>query len=254
MLHFNLLFKVWFFILMVFYVSVFQQIDAREVVRKADEKYRGSKSSYAEITITIERPGWSRQMSIKTWTMGEKYAMVLATAPPKEKGTAFLKRDQEIWNWVPRVERTIKLPPSMMSQSWMGTDFTNDDLIKQSSVVNDYNHSLLSEEVIDGLSCHKIQLIPKPDAAVVWGKIITWIDKKDFMQLKVDFYDEYGDLINTMKAYDIKELGGKILPTTIEMIPHEKKGYKTIMQYHVLQYEIPLNENFFSTSNMLNLR
>ncbi len=246
--------NTWFFLLLEFSFLLFQQTDAKEIVRKADEKYRGSKSSYAEITITIERPSWSRQMSIKTWTMGEKYAMVLTTAPVKDKGTAFLKRDLEIWNWVPAVERTIKLPPSMMSQSWMGTDFTNDDLIKQSSIVNDYDHTIISEVVIDDLLCYKIQLIPKPNAAVVWGKIITCIDKKEYMQMRVEFYDEYGELINTMKSYDIQELGGKILPTRIEMIPSDKKGNKTIMKYHVLKYDIPIDESFFSTSNMRNLR
>lgn len=251
---FNLSFYTWFILLSEFNLLLLQPKDAREIVKKADEKYRGSTSSYAEISITIERPDWSRQMSIKTWTLGEKYAMVLATSPAKDKGIAFLKRDMEIWNWIPAVERTIKLPPSMMSQSWMGTDFTNDDLVKQSSVVNDYVHSILSEELIEDLLCYKIQLIPKPNAAVVWGKIITWIDKKEYMQMRVEFYDEYGELINTMKSSEIQELGGKILPTRMEMIPSDKKGNKTIMKYHVLKYDFPIDEVFFSTSNMRNLR
>ena len=140
--------------------------EAKEVVKKADEKAKG-KTSVASITIQTIRPGWTREMSVKGWTKGNDLTLILVLAPAKEKGVVFLKRKKEVWNWIPSIERNIKMPPSMMSQSWMGTDFTNDDLVKEASILEDYNHSFLNEVTVDGRNCYKIQLIPKPKAAVV---------------------------------------------------------------------------------------
>jgi outer membrane lipoprotein-sorting protein len=180
--------------------------------------------------------------------------MILITAPAKEKGQVFLKRDKEMWNWVPSISRMIKIPPSMMSQSWMGSDFTNDDLVKESSVIVDYNHSFIGEEKIDGRDCYKILLIPKKDAAVVWGKIILWITKKDYLELKVEFYDEDGYLMNTQYLSDIKTLGGRTLPTHWEMIPANEKGKKTIIELLKADFTTPVPESFFSQQNMKRLR
>jgi outer membrane lipoprotein-sorting protein len=226
-----------------------QQLTADEIIKKAEEKIRGN-SSYAEFTIQIIRPNWTREMQAKVWSLGTKYSLILITAPAKEKGTVFLKRDKEIWNWVPSISRTIKLPPSMMSQSWMGSDFTNDDLVKESSMEKDYTHKLVGDSVVDGRDCYKIELTPKPDAAVVWGKIITFIDKKDFLQLRTEFYDEDGYLVNIMTGKDIKMLGGKLLPSKMEMIPVDKPGNKTVLIYQKLEFDIQISEDFFSVNNM----
>src|SRR5665647_3571264 len=158
---------------------------AKEIVQKADDKMRGN-TMQAELIIKTIRPTWSREMQCRTWMKGNTLAMIQIISPAKDKGIAFLKRKKEVWNWMPALERTIKLPPSMMSQSWMGTDFTNDDLVKEASVVEDYDHSIVGEEILLERSCYRIQLIPKPEAAVVWGKVILWIDKKDFLMLKVE--------------------------------------------------------------------
>ncbi|RMG80996.1 MAG: outer membrane lipoprotein-sorting protein [Bacteroidetes bacterium] len=226
-----------------------QQLTADEIIKKAEDKIRGN-SSYAEFTIQIIRPKWTREMQAKVWSLGTKYSLILITAPAKEKGTVFLKRDKEIWNWVPSISRTIKLPPSMMSQSWMGSDFTNDDLVKESSMEKDYTHKLVGDSVVDGRDCYKIELTPKPDAAVVWGKIITFIDKKDFLQLRTEFYDEDGYLVNIMTGKDIKMLGGKLLPSKMEMIPVDKPGNKTVLIYQKLEFDIQISEDFFSVNNM----
>jgi outer membrane lipoprotein-sorting protein len=223
--------------------------EARDIVRKADERVRGL-SSEANMTIQIVRPTWSREMSMKTWSKGNDLAMILITSPVKDKGTVFLKRKKEVWNWIPSIERNIKLPPSMMSQSWMGTDFTNDDLVKEASVVEDYHHSIIGEEEIDSRMCYKIQMIPKPEASIVWGKVILWIDKKDLLIMKAEYYDEENILINTMIAGDAKMLGGKLLPSRMEMIPAEKKGNKTVLIYNSLLFDKPIDESFFSSQNM----
>jgi len=192
--------------------------DAKEIVRKADEKARGN-SSRGELTMKIVRPSWTREMSLKIWSKGTDLALVLVTAPARDKGTASLKRKKEIWNWQPSIDRVIKLPPSMMMQSWMGSDFTNDDLVKESSIVNDYTQKIIKDSTIDGRPCWKIELTPKPDAPVVWGKVYTWIDKKDYIEMRNEFYDEDGQLVNTMLSSGIKLMGGEMLASHMEMIP-----------------------------------
>ena len=157
--------------------------DALEIIKKVDQKMRGN-YSYQEMEMKIVRPDWERSITMKSWTKGTTYAIILITAPAKEKGQVFLKRDKEMWNWVPSIERKIKIPPSMMMQSWMGSDFTNDDLVRESSIVVDYEHNYLGEEDINGITCWKLELDPKPEAPVVWGKIISWVDK-EYNQLSI---------------------------------------------------------------------
>lgn len=227
--------------------------DARDIVKKADDRAKG-KSSVATITIQTIRPKWTREMTVKSWTKGNDWVIILVIQPVKDKGIVYLKRKKEVWNWIPAIERNIKLPPSMMSQSWMGTDFTNDDLVKEASVVEDYNHTIIGDTIIEGRSCYKIQMLPKPAAAVVWGKLLMCIDKKDFLMLQVKYFDEDGKLINTMLARDIKILGGKLLPARMEMIPADKPGNKTVLIYNELLFDKPIDDNFFSTQNMPNLR
>ena len=230
-----------------------QNLSAKEIVQKADDNMRG-KTSEAAITIKIIRPTWSREMNMKAWSKGDDYSMILVTSPAKEKGTVFLKRIKEVWNWIPSIERNIKLPPSMMSQSWMGTDFTNDDLVKEASSVSDYNHTLLGKETISNKDCYKIEMVPKPSAAVVWEKVIVWIDSEDFLQLKAEFYDEDGELVNIMNSRDVKELGGRKITSTIEMFPVDKEGNSTVILYNDIIFDIPIIDNFFTTRNMKQLK
>ncbi len=226
-----------------------QGLSAREIIQKADERLRGN-SSYAELVMEIIRPEWKRTMSMKSWAKGTEYALIYITAPAKDKGTVSLKIGNEMWNWLPSIERSIKVSPSMMMQSWMGSDFTNDDLIRQSSVVEDYDHRLLGEEKAGGADCYKVELTPKPEAPVVWGKIIAWITKAEFNQMKVEYYDEDGSLVNVMTGSALKTLGGRLLPTRWEMVPADKPGHKTVMTYTKLDFNIPLDDSFFSKQNM----
>lgn len=223
--------------------------DARDIVLKADEKMRGT-TAQIELTINTVRPGWSRSMDVKAWMKGSDYAMIRVEAPAKDRGVTFLKRKKEVWNWIPALERTIKLPPSMMSQSWMGTDFTNDDLVRESSIVNDYDHRLAGDTLIGGRLCHIIAMTPKPEAAVVWGKLIVCIDKKDFLELHSRFYDEDGQLINVMNAGDIRMMDNRLIPTRFEMIPMDKKNQKTEMIYRSVLFNRPIEDGFFTTEKM----
>ena len=239
-------------IMVGFCLSVTAQ-SATEIVRKADEKMQG-KSNSAEMTMTILRPDWKREVSIKSWAKGTELSLILITSPARDKGAAFLKRDKELWNWQPRIDRVIKLPPSMMMQSWMGSDFTNDDLVKQSSIVKDYHHELLADTVIDDYDCHKIVLIPKEGAPVVWGKIDIYITKDDLLQKLVKYYDEDGYLINIMELKDIRDIGGRVIPTRMEMIPADEVGQKTIIQYQHIAFDIDISDQFFSLQNMKRIR
>jgi len=226
--------------------------DAKEIVRRADEKMRGN-TLQSEMIIRTVRPTWTREMTVKAWTKGTQYSMILIKSPQKDEGIAFLKRQKEVWNWMPVLERTIKLPPSMMSQSWMGTDFSNDDLVKESSVLEDYDHSILGDTLIGDRSCYRIQMLPKPEAAVVWGKLIVCIDKKDYLELNTLFYDEDGELINIMNGYDIKMMDNRLIPTRMEMIPVDKKNQKTELIYKQVLYNRPIDNSFFSIEKMKNL-
>jgi outer membrane lipoprotein-sorting protein len=227
--------------------------DIKEIVRKADEKFRGT-SSQGEMTMTIQRPSWSRTVSMKNWTLGNNFSIIYITAPAKEKGQVFLKRYNEMWNWVPSIERMVKIPPSMMMQSWMGSDFTNDDLVRESSLVKDYSHKLLGEEKLEGYNCYKIELIPNEDAAVVWGKIIMWIVKDELLWLKAEYYDDDGILSNTEILSNIKKMDDRKMPTHLEMIPAGKEGNKTIMNFNNIKFNVKLDESFFSQQNMKKIR
>lgn len=226
---------------------------AYEIIEKADSKMRG-KSSYSEMSITIVRPKWQKTMTMKNWSLGNDYAVSLVTSPAKEKGSVFLKRGNEVWNYLPSLERTIKLPPSMMTQSFMGTDLTNDDLVKQSSMVVDYTHKILTQENVRGFDCWKLELLPNEDATVVWGKLIVWIEREDFMQLKVEFYDEDQEIVNLMEGYNAKLFGDKKLLSKIEFIPLDDEGNKTVIEYKTWEFDVEIPSNYFTTQYVSRLK
>jgi outer membrane lipoprotein-sorting protein len=230
-----------------------QELTAKEIIKKADEKNRGL-TSQGTMTLTIIRPDWTRSITMKSWSKGTEYSLIYISAPAKEKGQVFLKRQKDMWNWVPSIERMIKIPPSMMMQSWLGSDFTNDDLVKESSIVVDYTQKLLGKETIRGLDCYKIELMPLPDAAVTWGKVITWISVNGFNQWKAEYYDEDMDLVNLMNAYDIKKMGDREIPTRLEIEPVSKKGNKTILEINSTVFNKPISDSFFSQQNMKTVR
>lgn len=238
---------------MVSLVSVTFGQTAKEIIDLADKKMQG-KSSKSEMIMRIVRPDWTREIGIKGWAIGTEYSMMLITSPARDKGSATLKRENEIWSWQPSIDRVIKLPPSMMMQSWMGSDFTNDDLVKESSIVRDYMHTLDGDTTINERDCWKIVLIPHEEAAVVWGRIEAYITKVDYLQLLIRYYDEDDFLINTMVLSDIKEIGGRIIPTHLEMIPAENPDQKTEIIYKDMEFDIDLKPSFFSLQNMKRVR
>jgi outer membrane lipoprotein-sorting protein len=231
-----------------------QMLSATDIVRKADEKFNGEKSSILTMSMTIIRPTWQRTVEFKNWSLGRSYALTLITAPAKDNGQTFLKRGTEMWSWNPSISRLIKLPPSMMSQGWMGSDYTNDDVLKESSVVNDYTHEIIGEESVEGRLCYKIKMTANETAAIVWGRQIRWIDKKDFLMLRTELYDQDGSLVRTEIASEIKSMDGREIPTRLELVPKEEPGNKTVVEIREIKFNVTIQETFFSQQNMKNIR
>ena len=229
------------------------QDSAKSIIEKADNKRLG-KTSTSTMSLKIIRPKWEREIELKLWTKGNDFMMILITGPARDKGTAFLKRGDEIYNWIPRIERSIKLPPSSMLQSWMGSDFTNDDLVKQSSMVKDYEHALIGKEEISGREAYKILLEPKEEASVVWGKVEAWVDVEESLFLKLAYYDEEGKLVNTLLGKNIKTMGGRTVTSLLEITPARDPGNKTTLEYKSIEFDQPMDDNFFSLRNLKNIK
>ena len=231
-----------------------QNLSAKSIVQESNDLMLG-KSSFSKMTMTITRPEWTRTISMQSWSLGEDFYMIYITAPARDVGQVFLKREQDMWNWMPSINRVIKIPPSMMMQSWMGSDFSNNDLVKQNSIIVDYTHRILGSEIIDGRDCYKIELLPLDDAPVVWGKIIMWISKKEFFQLKTEFYDDYMALINISTATEIKNMGDRDLPSVFKIYPADKEGNITELRMNHQEFNIKgIDEAFFSQQNMKRIK
>jgi outer membrane lipoprotein-sorting protein len=230
-----------------------QNLTAKEIIKKSEQNFRGL-SSHAKMKMTIVRPKWERTTTMESWNLGDDYSMTLVTGPARDKGMAFMKRGKEIWNWQPKIDRVIKMPQSMMSQGWMGSDLKNDDLVRESSIVKDYDHKLLKKVKYGTHICYKIEMTPKENAAVVWGKILILIDTKYFLQLKTEFYDEDDYLVNKFLGTNIKEMGGRMITTKMIVKPADEPNNRTILEYEDIQFEVKLKESFFTIQNIKKLR
>lgn len=223
--------------------------DPAAIIRNMEQIMYGQ-SSYAEMTMRIERPRYEREISMRTWSLGSDYSMIIVTAPARDEGTAYLMRDNDIWNYDPRIDRTTRLPSSMMSQSWMGSDFTNDDLVRDTDPVEDFELELLRTEEYQGRQAYVIELIPKADTPIVWGRVLMWISTDDYIQLRVENYDQRGDLANTMELDRITRLGGREIPSRITVTPADEENHRTVMTYEAMEFGVDLDEGFFTRRNM----
>ncbi len=228
-------------------------LSAKEIIDKADKNMEGE-SSRSTMSMSIIRPTWERTLEFKNWAKGTEHALTLVTAPSKEKGQTFLKRGNDMWSYLPKIGRLIKLPPSMMSQGWMGSDYTNDDVLKESSMVNDYDHTIIGEEVIEDQDCFKIEMIPHEESSVVWGKLISWVSKDDFLFMKNEYYDEDAYLVRTELGKAIKMMDGRLIPTVLEIIPADEPDQKTVVHIISIEFDVNIKESFFSQQNMKNIR
>jgi outer membrane lipoprotein-sorting protein len=227
--------------------------DARDIIRDAINHYRGL-TSYSEMTMTIHRPGWERTMSMNGWSSGSKKTLVRVTAPPRDAGNATLVLDDnKVWSFTPKINRVIRIPSSMMSQSWMGSDFSNKDISRTDEIVDKYEHTLLRTEESNGHTVYVIESVPHEEAAIVWGKEISHI-RDDFIELEHHFLDQDLETVKILKTLDIREMGGRMFAVHQRMNMLEKDGEWTEISVQELDFEREIPEYLFTLSNLRNPR
>ena len=226
--------------------------DATQIVRDAIDHWRGL-SSHGEMTMTIHRPDWERTMSMESWSEGEKLSLVRVTAPRKDRGNGTLIDDNKMWTFSPRINRVIKVPSSMMNQSWMGSDFSNKDISRTDDIVLQYDHTLLSETEQDGITVYEIQSIPHEDAAVVWGREVLKI-RSDNVMLEQRFYDQDDLLVKTLITLEVKEMGGRAVAAQQRMAKEDSPDEWTEIVTNFVEFDVELDDNVFTLSNLRNPR
>lgn len=222
--------------------------DAQAIVQASFDYWRG-KASVATVEMVIHRPDWNRTMTIKAWTKGQSDSIFFISAPPKDKGNGTLKKGKEMWMYNPKVNRVIKIPPSMMSQAWMGSDFSNDDLAKSDSILDDYIHTLIGTETHEGKQVYVIKSMPKPAAPVVWGMQRLKI-REDHILLQEEFYDEDMQLVKAMTGTQIQMMGGRLFPKVWRMQKADAEDEYTALTYQELEFKDDLPDNLFTLSNL----
>jgi len=226
--------------------------DATDIVRDAINHWRGL-SSQGAMTMTIHRPDWERSMSMEYWTQGEKRSLIRVTAPRKDRGNGTLMDDNNMWSFSPKINRVIKVPSSMMGQSWMGSDFSNKDISRADDIVEQYDHTLLSESEVDDYVVYVIESIPHEDAAVVWGKEVLVV-RDDNVLIGHRFYDQDGELVKTLQTLEIGEMGGRTVAVHQRMVKEDAPDEWTEILVDAVEFDVELSDNVFTLSNLRNPR
>jgi outer membrane lipoprotein-sorting protein len=227
-------------------------ISAADVARRAEDNLRSDRT-YFEARMNVESPRLSRPRSVRfqSWEdRAGKRSFIRIHEPAKDTGTGFLKLGANLWMYIPRVERTIRIPPSMMLQSWMGSDFTNDDLVKESSEIDDYDHRWVGVEpaleAAGGRRAYVIEYVPHEDAPVVWGRIVAWIAAESFAPLRQEFFDEDGEKLRVLVYSEHREVDGRLLPHRWSLTPLDKPGHRTEIELIEMKFDIELEEAVFT--------
>ena len=226
-----------------------EAIEAAQLIRHIDRLWRGD-TSRATMTMTVKTRRYERTMTLEAWSRGKEDSLVVIRDPIKDRGIATLKVRENIWNYLPKINRVTKVPSSMMSGSWMGSHFTNDDLVKESTFEDDYDSRISFEGQRDGRSIFELTSIPKPDAAVVWGKVVTEIDQKTLAPYRAFYYDEDGALVRTLTFDEDKRVGSRIVPMRLSLQPADKPGESTVITYQSIEFGVPLQASFFSLQSL----
>ncbi len=224
-------------------------IEIDELIRHIDRLWRGD-TSHATMSMTVKTRRYERSMTMEAWSRGKDYSLVVLKKPIKDKGIATLKVKENIWNYLPKINRVTKVPSSMMSGSWMGSHFTNDDLVKESTIEDDYTSSITFEGKRKGVSIYELTSVPKEDAAVVWGKVVMQIRQKTLSPYQAFYYDEEGLLIRTMTFDQPRLIDKRTVPMRMTLQPEDKPEESTVIVYQDIVFEIPLKDSFFSLQNL----
>lgn len=218
--------------------------EAISLIRHIEDMYR-SNASFAALSMEITTPHWQRTMHLEAWSKGTEKSLIRILSPKKDAGISTLKIDSEMWNFFPKINKTIKVAPSMMMGSWMGSDFTNDDLVKESQLTEDYFLSLTKTD-----KHFEITLTPKENTATVWGKIVILIDKEGLLPVSQTYFNENGKAVRKMEYQNIKDFHGARLPSSLIMTPLNKAQHKTILNYQDLKLNLELKDDLFSIRSL----
>ena len=222
--------------------------DAKAIVEKIDQLYR-SNTSYARLQMTIVTPDWQRTLELEAWSRGMDQTFILIGSPVKDRGTATLRIKNEMWNFFPKIDKVMRVPTSMMMGSWMGSDFSNDDLVKESTLLDDYTYRLLTPAAARP-DCYYLELKPKAATVTVWAKIEIVVQKADYLPVKETYFEESGAAMRAIEFKEVKELGGRKIPTVMELTPTAKPGNRTLIRYLQAEFDRPLPADTFSLQNL----
>ncbi len=225
---------------------------ARELIQQAMDNWRGL-SSYSEMTMVIHRASWERRMSMRAWTQGDKQSLVRVSKPKKDAGNATLVIDESMWSFSPKINRVIKVPSSMMNQSWMGSDFSNKDISRSTEIIDSYQHTLEKRETVGEHTHYTIVSIPNEDAPVVWGKEVLVV-RDDYVLLEQQYWDQDGELVKVMKATEVGPMGGRNIAIKMRMFDVDQKDEWTEMIHHSVNFDVDLPKGVFTLSNLRNPR
>lgn len=238
------------FVFVLLFVSLpASAIELNELIHHIDQLWRGE-TSRSTMTMTVKTRRYERSMTMEAWSRGQEYSLVVIKKPIKDKGIATLKVKENIWNYLPKINRVTKVPSSMMSGSWMGSHFTNDDLVKESTMEDDFNSTISFEGLRDGVKIYELTSIPKEDAAVVWGKVVMQIKQDTLSPYRALYYDEEGLLVRTMTFDQPKNIGKRTVPMRLILQPEDKPNESTVIVYNDIAFEVPLKDSFFSLQNL----
>jgi outer membrane lipoprotein-sorting protein len=222
-----------------------QAMEIDELMSHIDRLWRGD-TSQATMTMTVKTRRYERTMTMEAWSRGQDYSLVVIREPVKDRGIATLKVKENIWNYLPKINRVTKVPASMMSGSWMGSHFTNDDLVKESTFIDDFESVISFEGERDGTPIYEVTSIPRPDAAVVWGKVVMSIRQDNFAPLVAHYFDEEGQLVRLMRFDRIERVDGRAIPLRMTLLPQDKPDESTVVVYEKIAFGMALDDNVFS--------
>ena len=231
-----------------FFISTYadaSNLNPRKILDSVDDIYR-SNTSHGILTLAVTTTNWQRTLTLEQWSKGKNKHLIKVLKPKKEKDLATLRVDTNVWNYMPKVKKVVKIPSSMMSSSWMGSHFSNDDLVKQSRMVKDYDYSTSFEGIRDGIDIVEITCVPKMNAAVVWGKVEVIVYKEDFIPLRLIYYDEDLNLSRKLEFSNIQIIDNKKIPLKMQMIPENEPGESTTIQWKEIKFDLTISDDFFS--------
>ncbi len=233
---------------MSLFISCLLSLSAQDIVKGVENLQRGT-TSQGTYYMEVIRPDYRTSYTMRFWddrAHDRSLVVIVESSTGKDDGSVFLKKNNNLWMFLPKAGKNMRMPPSMMLDPWMGSDLTNDDLVKESSISKDYNATIVSQKGDEYL----LELQPKPDAPVVWGKVLLSVKMPGYIPVKAEYYDEDGVLVRSLVYSDVKLMGGRRMPTKMEVIPKDKPGHKTVLRVKSVEFDVRISDDHFDVNQM----